>query len=238
MLKSLMAKQPSEDEIDDAFRSRDAIRLWGMLDNGLDPNWRNARGDTLLHSAARMGDLSVVEKLFEKGAKALCFNAEGESPLDTAIIWGNDKTAQMIQARLNEEKLTRGNDPIPYASLQDIRDKAAETGIDPLHDIARRGQFNQVVPLALNDAQGLNAADLLSKGLDGDTVLLKICQHGQLPLLAKPELWVKKPQDFQKIWDSVPTHYRKEVDYDSFVSALRQAKLQSYGKPKLKGFHK
>jgi ankyrin repeat protein len=233
-----MGQKPSPDEIDSAFRARDAIGLWRMLDDGLDPNWRNERGDTLLHSAARMGDISVVNKLFEKGAKALCFNAEGESPADTAVIWGNDNAAKIIRTHLSEEKLTRGNDPIPFQSLQEIRDKAAETGVSPLHDIARKGQFDQVIALAANDAQGLTAAELLSRGLDGDTVLLKVCQQGQLAMLAKAELWVKKPQDFQKLWDAIPTHYRKDVDYDSFVSALRQAKLQYYGKLKLKGFHK
>lgn len=233
-----MDKQYSAEDIDSAFRSRDVIGLIRMLDNGLDANWKSERGDTLLHSAARLGDISLVEKLLDKGAKALVFNAEGETPRDIAVIWGHDNAAKMIGTRLADETLTRGNDTIPYASLQDLRDKAAETGINPLHDIAQRGQFNQVLALVSADAQGLNASELLSKGLDGDTVLLKICQHGQLPLLVKPELWVKKPQDFQRLWENVPAHYRKEVDYDSFVSQLRQLKLQSYGKPKLKGFHK
>ena len=233
-----MDRHFSADEIDDAFRARDVAGLRRMLDGGLDANWRSERGDTLLHSAARLGDISLVEKLFDKGATALRFNADGETPWDTAVIWGNDDSAKLIARHLSDEKLTRGNDPIPFTSLQDIRDKAAETGINPLHELAQRGQFNQVLALAPADPQGLNAADLLSKGLDGDTVLHKICRHGQLPLLAKPELWVKKPQDFQRLWDNVPTHYRKDVDYDAFVSALRQAKLQSYGKPKLKGFHK
>jgi hypothetical protein len=228
----------SAGEIDGAFRARDVIGLVRMLDGGLDPNWRDDRSDTLLHSAARLGDISLVEKLFEKGAKALCFNAEGEAPLDTAMIWGNDNAAKIIKSHLSEEKLTVGNAPIPYQSLQEIRDKAAETGVSPLHDIARRGQFQQVIALSIADPLGLGAAELLAKGFDGDTVLLKICQQGQLPILAKPELWVKKPQDFQRLWENVPTHYRKDVDYDAFVSALRQAKLQSYGKPKLKGFHK
>ena len=233
-----MDNKPSSDDIDSAFRARDVIGIIRMLDAGLDPDWRSDRGDTLLHSAARLGDISLVEKLFDKGARALRFNAEGETPLDTAVIWGNDNAAKIIRSRLSEEKLTRGNDPIPYQSLQEIRDKAAETGISPLHDLARRGQFNQVIALVPSDPAGLNASELLAKGLDGDTVLLKICQQGQLPLLAKPELWLKKPQDFQRLWENVPTHYRKDVDYDAFVSALRQAKLQSYGKPKLKGFHK
>ena len=233
-----MDKQFSADEIDSAFRARDVVTLARMLDSGLDANGKNERGDTLLHSAARLGDIGLVEKLIEKGARALAYNADGETPCDTAAIWGNDSAAVIIKARLADERLTRGNEPIPYASLQAIRDKAAETGIHPLHDIAQRGQFNQVLALVPADPQGLSAADLLSKGFDGDTVLFKICQHGQLPLLAKPELWVKQPQDFQRIWDNVPAHYRKDVDYDSFVSQLRQMKLQSYGKPKLKGFHK
>lgn len=233
-----MPREFSEDEIDNAFRARDAAALQRLLDEGLDANWKNAAGDTLLHAAAKRGDTKLIEHLAEKGARANVFNNDGETPRDVATAWGHDEAAGILKQRSAEEKLTRGNDPIPYASLQQIRDKARDTGIDPLHEIAQRGQFNQVIPLAVNDAQGLNAADLLSKGLDGDTLLLKICQQGQLPLLLKPELWMKKPQDAQRIWEKVPLHYRKEVDYDAFISQLRQARLQAYGKPKLKGFHK
>ncbi len=231
-----MSSIPSEKEIDSAFQAKDVAGLLRMLDGGLDPNWTNASGDTLLHGAAKLGDLGLVEKLLEKGATARAYNRETETPWDIAVSWGNDDAAKILRKHIADETLTRGNDPIAFQSLADIRATAEETGVSPLHEIARRGQLNQL--LALKDAQDLSAGDLLVRNLDGDTVLLNICQHGQLPLLAKTELWMKRPQDFQQLWTHVPAHYKKEVDYDAFIAALRQAKLQSYGKPKLKGFQK
>lgn len=233
-----MPPQPPDADIDSAIRSQDVAGLVRMLDNGLDANRKDARGDTLLHAAARMGDTALVDKLLEKGARAFVHNDEAETPWDVAVAWGRDKTAKTLRERMDDEKLTRGSDPLAYTSLQDIRDKTSETGVNQFHYLAQKGQFGQVLALAAADKDGLNAGDLLSKGLDGDTVLLKICQQGQLPLLAKPELWVKRPQDFQTLWENVPGNYRKDVDYNAFVSALRQAKLQSHGKVKLKGFQK
>jgi hypothetical protein len=233
-----MSRQPSDADVETAIQQRDTPGLARLLDDGLDANWKDARGDTLLHAAARLGDATLVEKLLEKGARAFVHNDEAETPWETAVIWGRDNIAKILRVRMEDERLTRGSDPLAYASLQDIHDKTAETGINQLHYLAQKGQFGQVITLAAADKEGLSTADLLSRGLDGDTVLLKICQQGQLPLLAKPELWVKKPQDFQALWENVPQHYRKDVDYNAFVSALRQMKLQSYGKPKLKGFQK
>ncbi|TAL30327.1 MAG: hypothetical protein EPN97_12965 [Alphaproteobacteria bacterium] len=233
-----MSPQPSDADIDSAIRSKDVAGLVRMLDDGLDANWKDARGDTLLHAAARLGDAGLVGKLLDKGARAFVHNDEAETPWETAVIWGRDAAAKILRARLDDEKLTRGSEPLTFASLQEIRDKTSETGVNQLHYLARKGQFAQVIALAAADPQGLSAADLLSKGLDGDTVLLKICQQGQLPLLAKPELWVKRPQEFQTLWENVPGNYRKDVDYNAFVSQLRQAKLQSHGKLKLKGFQK
>ena len=233
-----MPKSFPEAEIDSAIEARDASRLARMLDDGLDPNWTGAGGNTLLHAAARIGDAGLVGKLLEKGARAFVCNDEAETPWDVAVSWGNDRIAQKILPALTDEKLTRGSETIPYAALQEIRDKSLETGVNQFHYLAMRGQFAQAVTLAANDKEAFSAADLVAKGFDGDTVILKICQQGQLPLVAKAELWAKKPQEFQAVWDKVPTHYRKEVDYDSIISQMRQLKLQSYDKPKFKGFKK
>jgi ankyrin repeat protein len=233
-----MAVQPSDDDINGALNARDVAGLIRLLDAGLDPDWRGARGNSLLHEAARLGDISLIGRVLEKGAKAFVLNDEGETPWDMAVIWGNDDAAKLLAPRIAEDKLARGTEAIPYQSLQEIRDKTAETGINQLHHLAQQGQFARVILLAVSDPQGLTSAELLSKGLDGDTVLMKVCQKGQLPQLAKPELWVKKPQEFQKLWENIPAHYRKEVNYDSFISQVRQARLQSYGKLKLKGFGK
>jgi ankyrin repeat protein len=226
--------QPSDIEIETALKARDVVTLVRLLDKGLDANRTSAGGNSLLHAAARLGDISLVDKLLEKGANPLARNDRDETPWETAAAWGNTGAAQKIAARLPEgaPAARNNNEPIPYASLEEIRQKSAATGQSEFHALARQGRFAQVLVLA--GKENLTAADLLERGKDGDTVLMTICQQGQLPLLVKAELWVKQPQEFQALWDKVPAHYRKEVDYDAFVGQLRQAKLKSYGNIKLK----
>jgi len=104
--------------------------------------------------------------------------------------------------------------------------------------LARKGQFAGVAALAAADANGFVAADLLGVNAGGEPTLLVLCQRGELGALFKPDLWMKKPQEFQTVWAQVPEDYRAGHDADGFLATLRQALLQSYAKPKLGGFKK
>jgi hypothetical protein len=223
-------------DVEAAVAARDGAALSRLLDAGLDANWTGAGGQTLLHWAARLGDLALTARLLDAGAHARVYNDAAETPRDVAVIWGHDLLAAKIAARAAQEP--EGAEAFPYRTLEEIREKSRETGVNQFHYLAQRGQFAKVIALAAEDPQGIDAADLLGRGLDGDTALLKICQQGQLRLLARPDVWLRRPQEFQSLWEKVPAHYRKEIDHDQFVGQLRQMKLQSYGKLKPRGFKK
>jgi hypothetical protein len=139
-----------------------------------------------------------------------------------ARIWGHDGLAAKIDAQMRQEKAA----PIPYASLKEIREKSRTSGINLFYQLAAQIKFDQVVGLAEKNAETLTAADLLSKD-GGDTVLFKICQQGQLPLLLKPELWIRNPDDFSSIWEKAPKVCQKDLDGAGVLSRARQAGLQS-----------
>lgn len=225
----------SAKQIDKAVADRDIAALGKYIDAGADVNRRDADGNTLLHHAARFGALELIEKLVAKGAKTFTHNNDGESPWDVAVIWGQDAVAARLQDALRAEmKAAAEIEKISYTSLQQIRDASSKNGASEFHALASKGLFAQVIALAEKDG-GFCAADLLEKGRDGTTVILKLAQQGSLGSLLKPALWSARPNDFQNVWLNVPKNYRDGHDYDGFVSGLRQAKLQSYAKPKLPG---
>lgn len=228
----------SAKQIDKAISDRDIAALGKYIDAGADVNRRDADGNTLLHHAARFGALDLVDKLAAKGAKTFVHNHDGDTPWDVAVSWGHDAVSTRLDAILRAEmKAAAEIEKISYTSLQQIRDASAKNGAGEFHALASKGLFAQVIALAEKDG-GFCAADLLEKGRDGTTVVLKLAQQGSLGSLLKPALWSARPNDFQNVWLNVPKNYRDGHDYDSFVSGLRQAKLQSYAKPKLPGLGK
>lgn len=225
-----MSARHTDEEIENALGAGDANALSRMLGEGLDANWTGAGGQTLLHWAARLGDTAFAGSLIEAGARKEARNEDAETPRDVAVAWGHGALADLL--------MPSAPGTMPCASLAEVRERSRETGVDYFHYLTQAGFFPGLAALAVADGEGFDAADLLARGADGDTALMKICQQGHLPLLAQPALWLKKPEEFQKLWEKVPMHYRNQVDHDSFMSQLRQARLQSYGKPKLKGFKK
>lgn len=221
-----------------AVASRDASSIVDILDKGVGANaWRDARGATLLHYAAIWGDEKLADDLILRGAAARSHNDNAETPADVAAVWGREALAKKLYAQQQDEELTKGHATLAFSSLQDIRAESAKTGVNQLHHLAKLGQFPQVVTLA-QIGGGFTAQDLLGKGPDGDTVLQKVCEKGQLGLLLKAPLWMDRPDDFAQVWDAAPANYKTGLESDGFAQKLRQAKLQSYGKIQLKGFRK
>lgn len=224
MVKIIPMTPPSLKDLQKAMDAPGTDALAGLLATGLDASWTDKKGNTLVHHAAKRGDVEKIKLLLAHGAPGFSFNANNETPRDVAIIWGNHPAANALPA-------TGEGAPLQYKSMQEIRDAAA-AGKTPFYDIAARGQFAQLVTLAEKDG-GLTAGDMLEKGFDGDTAALKIAQRGQVDLLLNAQLWMGRPDDFQKTWDNLPGNYRSAHDYNAFIAELRQAKLQSYAKPRL-----
>lgn len=70
-------------------RSGDAAHLEPLLAQGLPPNLRNERGDTLLMLAAYHGHLDAVRVLLEHGADPEIMNDASQSPLHGAAFKGD-----------------------------------------------------------------------------------------------------------------------------------------------------
>lgn len=225
---------PSAREIEAAIEKDDTASLKRYLDAGMDANWKDDTGNTLLHHAARIGDVSFIGSLLGKGAKPFVLNENLETPHDVAVIWGKTSAAAQIAVPMARDR-ENGAEKIAFVSLQEIRDLSAKEGVNHFYILAKSGRFAQVAALAAKDARGLSSADLLSQGPSGDSVILAVALRGDLKEIMKPALWHSRPEEFEAVWQAVPAQYKKGIDHEGFVGALRQERIKSFGKPKLPG---
>ncbi|MGX4642618.1 ankyrin repeat domain-containing protein [Massilia sp. SYSU DXS3249] len=137
-------------------RTGDAGELSTLLGQGLPPNLRNERGDSLLMLACYHGHLPAARALLDAGADPELLNDAGQTPLAAAAFKGdaacaslllergalvdaagpNGKTALMIAAMFNRVDIARlllehGADPlVPDAAGMSIREAAAKMGAE------------------------------------------------------------------------------------------------------------
>ena len=69
-----------------------ALPQWGV-----DVNMANEQGWTLLHSAARDGDVAVTNMLLGQGADVNAETTDGETPLDVAKRTGHTEVADILR---------------------------------------------------------------------------------------------------------------------------------------------
>lgn len=77
-------------------RHGDADELAALLDQGLPPNLRNDKGDTLLMLAAYNGNAPAVAALLARGADPDSLNDRGQVPLAGAAFKGELAIADML----------------------------------------------------------------------------------------------------------------------------------------------
>jgi len=192
-----------------------------LLAEGKASAWRDKEGNSLLHHAARLGDMEAVELSLAQGISALVYNKELESARDMARSWGHDAAALRLDQEMRRERAAAPAAALPYKTLADIRAKKA------FYDLAKRGLFDQVIALAEKDSGNLCADDLLSAGADGDMVLMHVCQQGQLSLLLRPELWAQNPADLSAIWEKTPKIYQEGLDAKPVLLRANQLRLRN-----------
>jgi ankyrin repeat protein len=82
-----------------------------LLEHGADPHRLDARGRSLVHSAASGGEESILKLVVQNGVSLTARDADGNTPADNAEVWnGNgDKAARLIKkvAAWNIEEIGR-----------------------------------------------------------------------------------------------------------------------------------
>jgi hypothetical protein len=213
-------------QIADLIDRRDVPALTAALDGGLNPGWTDAAGRGLAHFAALWGDAAAFDDFTARGVAAVSYDDRGETPEQLARALGHDALAYKITRLPPPPAMTETG----YISLADIRQASRENLSDHFGYLVQKGGLDALLALARREtpAEALCAADLLARGADGDTALLKICQQGALGKLLDMDLWKDRPEEFGKLWRAVPQDYAKGHDADGFLAAIHQAHLQSY----------
>ncbi|WP_333023961.1 ankyrin repeat domain-containing protein [Wolbachia endosymbiont of Pentidionis agamae] len=129
-------------------------------------NAKYGDGITVLHVAASLKKLEIVELLIKYGADALAIDKGSKTPLDHAILFkaGEDITKLLEESMANQKlfKAAKNNNFLEVQKL--IKEKKADVnatnkdGDTPLHCAARNGHTEAVKVLIKNGAD-VNARD-------------------------------------------------------------------------------
>lgn len=206
--------------ITDMLARRDNAALLALLDdNGGDADWCDDRGQTLLHFAAQRGDEELCEALVcKKGFSALVRNEDGDTPARVAALFGHERLAEHL-AEI-ERTQQAGQPPATVRSLADVRAQHGKGALgNAFYRYACQQQFSIVVDAALRNDEAFTAADLLAMGQKGESVILRLCQSGQLPCLLRAELWrgAERQEVLCRVRDSLPRFFRAQIDASGLV---------------------
>lgn len=198
-----------------ALAQRDNAALLAMLsDDGVDAKWRDDRGQTLLHFAALRGDSELCDALlYAKKADILAQTDNGDTPARLAAIYGHKALAEELSV---QERRARAALPAP--AIKHFDDLRRERGA--LYAMACQGQFAAVVAAALRDRARFTAADLLAEGQRGESVLLRLCQSGQLDVLLQKDLWHDNLPVLAQCRAALPRVYRRLIDDSGLLPRL------------------
>ncbi len=148
------------DDLFTAVRNDNSSTVSGLLQRGLDPNTRDAKGQPALTVAMQEGSLRAARSLLERpGVDVNALNEAGESPLMLAALKGNLVGAQLLLERGAQVNQT-GWSPLHYAAtgpepkiVQVLLDRGAEidalspNGTTPLMMAAQYGSEDSVALL-------------------------------------------------------------------------------------------
>ncbi|KAH9652999.1 ankyrin repeat family protein [Citrus sinensis] len=99
--KPRMEYEVNGEGLRDAIKNGDAAAVKKLLSEGVDANFCDKQGMSLLHLAALFNRTDIAFILMESGANMDCKNAQGESPLDCAPVTLQYKMRQKMEEDKN-----------------------------------------------------------------------------------------------------------------------------------------
>lgn len=152
-LPACASKQaPRRQALMSAAREGDLPILWLLLEQGLDPNFRNQDGETPLHLAAWRGDPMMIRELLAAGADIDPRDkTDGRTPLGWAVFQGHREAAEaLIDAGADIDHRERtGATLLMLAAARApglvglLLDRGATAGADQAMNLLRRQQEHQ-----------------------------------------------------------------------------------------------
>lgn len=102
---SSMAKkyESTGEGIWEAIKNGDAGAVKDLLENGVDPNYCDKQGMSILHLAAVFNFSEITFLLMDAGAKIDAKNAQGETPLDCAPVTLQYKMQLKLKSSVNDD---------------------------------------------------------------------------------------------------------------------------------------
>ena len=143
-----------DDELREAARNGDLIKVQTALENGANPNAKDNNGLTPLHIAARNGHVEIVKLLLEHGANPNTKNDYGWTPLHYASYRGHVEIVKLLLER-SANPNTKDNN-----------------GWTPLHIAAHKGDV-EIVKLLLERSANPNTK------IDNISTLIYIVTQGE-----------------------------------------------------------
>ncbi|KAL1823932.1 hypothetical protein ACET3Z_010710 [Daucus carota] len=81
----------------EAIKNGDTVAVRKLLSEGVDANYRDKQGLSLLHLAAVFNQSDIAFVLMDHGASITCKNSQGETPLDCAPVTLQNKMKKKIE---------------------------------------------------------------------------------------------------------------------------------------------
>lgn len=103
-------------------RERFDVLLTSFLENGADVNVATRAGETVLHEAAKIGDLDLTMKLLDSGADVNAATEVGETALHWAAGGGSEEVVDELLKRgaLINAKTSTGETPLHWATIRNL----------------------------------------------------------------------------------------------------------------------
>jgi len=181
----------------DAASVGDLERVRELLEEGIDPNARDAHGETPLHKAASEGHVHVARLLLEHGANPNARDEVGWTPLHWAAYKGHVDVVKLL--------LKHGADP----------NAQSNSGETPLHIAAYNGHV-EVVKLLLEYKADPNAKDK-----DGDAPLHAAARRGHVEIVKLLLEYGADPKVKDKDGNT-PLDLARKEGYDGVVSVIEE----------------